>query len=184
MTEFASLVQGRLSVAEYVRQFDRLAKFAPDVVPSDRSRRDKFLRGLNSMIHRDVVITLNEDLTTYAQTVDKALTAERVENQIWRESAVRREQRRPAPPQFGPGRGSSDQQKRKAPDRVFHLVLVLGDEVLQEVVRVVQNLGDHILCVKDVTDVTMASVGLVRVLLVEALIISGRTVHNCRRRMQ
>ena len=66
MTEFASLVQGKLSVAEYVRQFDRLAKFSPDVVPSDRSRREKFLRGLNSMVHRDVVITIDEDLTTYA----------------------------------------------------------------------------------------------------------------------
>ena len=87
MTEFASLVQGKLSVAEYVRQFDRLAKFSPDVVPSDRSRREKFLRGLNSMVHRDVVITIDEDLTTYAQTIDKALTTELVENQIWRENA-------------------------------------------------------------------------------------------------
>ena len=59
------------------------------------------------------------------------------------------------------------------------MVLVLGDEVLQEVVRVVQNLGDHILCVKDATGVTMASVGLVRVLFVEVLIILGRTVPSC-----
>ena len=54
MIEFASLVQGKLSVAEYVHQFDRLAKFSPDVIPSDRSCREKFLRGLNSMVHRDV----------------------------------------------------------------------------------------------------------------------------------
>ena len=79
------------------------------MVPSDGSRREKFLRGLNSMVHHDVVITIDEDITTYAQTVDKALTAERVENQIWRENAVRREQRRLAPPQFDSGRGSSDQ---------------------------------------------------------------------------
>ena len=67
---------------------------------------------------------------------------------------------------------------------MFHLVLVLGDEVLQEVARAVQNNGDRILYVKDVTGVIMASAGLVRVLLAEVLIISGRTVHSCRRKMQ
>ena len=68
--------------------------------------------------------------------------------------------------------------------RAFLLVLVLEDGVLREAARAVQNLGDPILYVTSVTGIIMASVGPVRVLLVEALIISGRTVHNCRRRMQ
>ena len=50
------------------------------------------------MVYRDAVITLEEDRTTYAQTIDKALTAECIENQIWRENAGRREQWRSAPP--------------------------------------------------------------------------------------
>ena len=67
------------------------------------------------MAYRDAVITLDEARTTYAQTVDKAWTTERVENQTWRENAGRREQRRSAPPQIDSDRGSSDQQKRKVP---------------------------------------------------------------------
>ena len=59
------------------------------------------------MEYCDAVITLDEDRTTYAQTVDEALTTERVENQTWRENAGRREQRRLAPPQFDSDRGSS-----------------------------------------------------------------------------
>ena len=50
------------------------------------------------MAYHDAVITLDEDRTTCTQTVDKALTAERVENQTWRENAGRREQWRLAPP--------------------------------------------------------------------------------------
>ena len=61
------------------------------------------------MAYRDAVITLDEDRTTCTQTVDKALTAEHVENQTWRENAGRREQRRSAPPQFDSDKGSSGQ---------------------------------------------------------------------------
>ena len=60
------------------------------------------------MAYRDTLITLDEDRTTYAQTVDKALTAERVENQTWKENAGRHEQRRSAPPQFDSDKDSSD----------------------------------------------------------------------------
>ena len=38
------MVQGKLTVTEYVQAFDRLARFAPEMVPTDRARRDKFLR--------------------------------------------------------------------------------------------------------------------------------------------
>ena len=48
--EFVGLVQGKLTVAEYVQTFERLARFVPEMVPTDRARRDKFLCGLNSMI--------------------------------------------------------------------------------------------------------------------------------------
>ena len=60
------------------------------------------------MAYRDAVITLDEDRTTYAQTVGKALTAESVDNQTWRENAGRHEQRRSAPPQFDSDKGSSN----------------------------------------------------------------------------
>ena len=56
-------------------------------------------------------------VTTYAQVVEKALTAESVENKIWRDSASRKEFRRTGPPFVGSGRGGGpSDQKRKVPD--------------------------------------------------------------------
>ena len=115
--EFTNLTQNRLTVSEYAIKFDRLAKFAPDLVPSDAARRDRFVRGLNVMIARDVNITLDPATTTYGQAVDKALTAERAEDQIWKDSAVRRDARRTVPPFVGTSRGSGpSEQKRRVPD--------------------------------------------------------------------
>ena len=50
--EFVSLVQGKMTVMEYVQVFDILARFSPELVPTNRSRRDKFIKGLNSMLAR------------------------------------------------------------------------------------------------------------------------------------
>ena len=92
--EFVGLMQGKSTVAEYVHTFDRLACFAPELVSSDQTRRDKFIGGLNSMIDRDVGITLSLVKTTYAQAINRALYAEEAEERIARELAVRREHRR------------------------------------------------------------------------------------------
>ena len=59
-----SLIQGKLTVAEYAQTFDRLARFAPDMVPTDRARRDKFIDGLNDIIARDVSVTMSKTETT------------------------------------------------------------------------------------------------------------------------
>ena len=96
MEVFVRLVQGRMIVTEYAQIFDRLARFAPELVPTDRARRDKFIRGLNSMVARDVSITMILTETTYAQVVERALLAERAEEQIYRENAARRESRKAA----------------------------------------------------------------------------------------
>ena len=53
------LIQGKSTVAEYAHTFDRLACFAPELVPTDQARRDKFIDGLNGMIARDAGITLS-----------------------------------------------------------------------------------------------------------------------------
>ena len=74
--EFASLVQGRLSVTEYAQTLDILARFVPELVPTDRACRDKFIRGLDSMVARDVKITMDLTGTTYTQVVERALIAE------------------------------------------------------------------------------------------------------------
>ena len=117
VNEFVSPVQGNMTVTEYALKFDRLAKFASDLVPTDATRQDRFIRGLNAMIARNVRITTVPGGTTYAQVVEKALTTEEAENKIWRESAVKREGRRAVPPYLGTGRGRCPSDfKRKAPD--------------------------------------------------------------------
>ena len=117
VNEFVSLVQGNMTVTEYALKFDRLAKFAPDLVPTDAARQDRFIRGLNAMIARDVRITTVPGGTTYAQAVEKALTAEEAENKIWKESAVRRKGRRVVPPYFGSGKGGGPGDfTRKTPE--------------------------------------------------------------------
>ena len=54
------LTQGKSTVTEYALKFDRLVKFTFDVIPTDKSRRDKFLRGLRAMINRDVIISIDK----------------------------------------------------------------------------------------------------------------------------
>ncbi|XP_060972197.1 uncharacterized protein LOC133038156 [Cannabis sativa] len=74
--EFVELVQGEgMFVTEYTTKFDRLAKLAFGIVPTDFTKKEKYLAGLNAKIKHDLVITTN-DTTTYAEMVDKALRAE------------------------------------------------------------------------------------------------------------
>ncbi|XP_062103937.1 uncharacterized protein LOC133815066 [Humulus lupulus] len=54
--EFATLTQGNMIVIEYALKFDKLAKFAEDLVPTNATRADQFVRGLKPMIARDVEI--------------------------------------------------------------------------------------------------------------------------------
>ena len=115
--KFSRLLQGNRSVTDYALKFDRLVKFVPDLVRTDAARHDRFIQGLNAMIAREVKITSVPGETTYAQAVEKALTAEEVENKIWRENAARREVHRAVPPYSGSGRGGGPSDlKRKTPD--------------------------------------------------------------------
>ena len=113
------MVKGKMTVTEYAQVFDRLARFAPELVPTNRSRRDKFIRGLNSMVAQDVNITMSLTETTYSQAVERALTTERAEQRIYQENAARRESRRVAQASMESqrSRGYSD-QKRKVSDSV------------------------------------------------------------------
>ena len=44
VNEFVSLVQGNMAFTEYALKFDRLANFAPDLVPTDAARQDRLIR--------------------------------------------------------------------------------------------------------------------------------------------
>ncbi|KAM6580108.1 hypothetical protein CsatA_003882 [Cannabis sativa] len=106
--EFTGLAQGSLTVTEYAQKFDRLAKFAPDLVPTDRVRAHRFVEGLKPMIARDVEI-VSRGQFSYAQVVEMALTAERKENKIWKENAARRESKK--------GAANSNDHKKRGQDQ-------------------------------------------------------------------
>ena len=44
--EFIRLLQGGFSVTEYALKFDHLVKFSMELVPTDGTRRERFLQGL------------------------------------------------------------------------------------------------------------------------------------------
>ena len=136
------------------------------------------------MAYRDSVITLDEDRTTYAQTIDKALTAERVENQTWKENAGRHEQRRSAPPQFDSDKGSSDHQERKVPNSSVPSGPSAKGLGAPRGRQSDTSRGDRILYMKDVIDVIIASASSICAILMKVLVIAKRIVHNCSRRMQ
>ena len=94
--EFMSLVQGETSVMEYSTQFDRLAKFASNLVPTEAARQEHFLRGLNPKLEHNVRITLLAGQCTYAQLLKRALTAESAEIRL-----RQRDFRRSTPPSTG-----------------------------------------------------------------------------------
>ena len=45
--EFCNLRQGNRSVGEYVDEFSKLARYAPDDIATDAAKQEKFLEGLN-----------------------------------------------------------------------------------------------------------------------------------------
>ena len=53
-------------MTEYALKFDRLTKFAMELVPTDGTRRERFLQGLQPRLARDVRITTVAGVTTYA----------------------------------------------------------------------------------------------------------------------
>ncbi|XP_062088884.1 uncharacterized protein LOC133795448 [Humulus lupulus] len=82
--------------AKYARTFDRLAKFAPDLVNTETSRVNRFLEGLQPELARDVDMGRTGPLS-YAQAVEKALRAEHREEKITKAKAATSMPRRDTP---------------------------------------------------------------------------------------
>src|SRR3954465_3420521 len=71
--EFCSLRQGGRSVAEYVEEFNKLSRYAPEDVRDDAARQEKFLEGL----HDELGVQLT--VATFANCqglIDKAIVLE------------------------------------------------------------------------------------------------------------
>ncbi|XP_062113059.1 uncharacterized protein LOC133824205 [Humulus lupulus] len=88
--KFVTLVQGNLSVTYYALKFDRFVKFAPEMMPTDALRVQRFVRGLKPMISSDVMMT-SAEVVNYAEVLDRALKIEYLEERIRKDNAARRE---------------------------------------------------------------------------------------------
>nr|ABB47143.2 retrotransposon protein, putative, Ty3-gypsy subclass [Oryza sativa Japonica Group] len=71
--EFRSLTQGSRSVTEYLHEFNRLARYAPEDVRNDEERQEKFLEGLNDELSYPLMTGEYHD---FQKLVDKAIRQE------------------------------------------------------------------------------------------------------------
>ncbi|XP_051230224.1 uncharacterized protein [Lolium perenne] len=78
-TEFLNLRQGHRSVSEYIEEFSKLVRYAPDDSNTDAKRKERFLKGLNDelMVQLSVVY-----VPTYQSLCDKAITLENTVKQV------------------------------------------------------------------------------------------------------
>src|SRR3954465_410799 len=71
--EFHNLKQRHRSVAEYIEEFNNLARYAPDEVDTDAKRKEKFLEGLNDELNLQLAVAY---VPTYQSLCDKAAILE------------------------------------------------------------------------------------------------------------
>nr|CAH66012.1 OSIGBa0093M15.2 [Oryza sativa] len=71
--EFRSLTQGCRTVTEYLHEFNRLARYAPEDVRTDEERQEKFLEGLNDELSYPL---MTGDYPDFQKLVDKAIRQE------------------------------------------------------------------------------------------------------------
>src|SRR3954462_4227058 len=71
--EFHDLKQRHRSVAEYIEEFNNLARYAPDEVDTDAKRKEKFLEGLNDELNLQLAVAY---VPIYQSLCDKAAILE------------------------------------------------------------------------------------------------------------
>ena len=54
--EFRNLRQGGRTVGQYVEDFSKLARYAPDDVATDAAKQEKFLEGLNDEMSMQLMV--------------------------------------------------------------------------------------------------------------------------------
>src|SRR4051812_18306823 len=79
MKEFHNLKQRHRSVAEYIEEFNNLARYAPDEVDTDAKRKEKFLEGLNDELNLQLSVAY---VPTYQSLCDKAAILENKMKQV------------------------------------------------------------------------------------------------------
>ena len=71
--EFRNLRQGNRTVGQYVDEFSKLARYAPDDVATDAAKQEKFMEGLNDEMSMQLMVAT---FANYQELVDRALMIE------------------------------------------------------------------------------------------------------------
>ena len=71
--EFHNLRRGNHTVGQYVDEFSKLARYAPDDVTTDAAKQEKFMEGLNDELSMQLMVAT---FATYQDLVDRALMIE------------------------------------------------------------------------------------------------------------
>ena len=77
--EFRNLCQGNRTVAQYVDEFSKLSRYAPDDVATYAAKQEKFMEGLNDEMSMQLMVAT---FTNYQELVDRALMIESKQQQI------------------------------------------------------------------------------------------------------
>ena len=86
--EFVNLRQGDLSVDQYIKRFEELSRYAPNLVCTDELKIEQFVEGLRPEIYRDVTVGQSEG-PSFSKIVEQALKAERAQKKILEESKAK-----------------------------------------------------------------------------------------------
>ena len=78
--EFQQLVQGNMTVQEYLTKFERLSRYAPELINTVEKKIAKFLEGLNPITERDVIGVVPP--VTFEEAVRRAYKFENLNNKI------------------------------------------------------------------------------------------------------
>ena len=71
--EFCDLSQGNHNVGQYMDEFSKLSRYAPDDVATDVAKREKFMEGLNDEISMQLMVAT---FNNYHELADRALMIE------------------------------------------------------------------------------------------------------------
>nr|AAL78107.1 Putative polyprotein [Oryza sativa]AAM47295.1 Putative polyprotein [Oryza sativa Japonica Group]AAP52470.1 retrotransposon protein, putative, Ty3-gypsy subclass [Oryza sativa Japonica Group] len=101
--EFRALHQGNRTVTEYLHEFNRLARYAPEDVRTDAEKQEKFMAGLDDELTNQLI---SGDYADFERLVDKAIRQEDQRNKMDRKrkaAQFRAHQGSHQRPRFTPG---------------------------------------------------------------------------------
>nr|AAM74397.1 Putative retroelement [Oryza sativa Japonica Group] len=101
--EFRALHQGNRTVTQYLHEFNRLARYAPEDVRTDAEKQEKFMAGLDDELTNQLI---SGDYADFERLVDKAIRQEDQRNKMDRKrkaAQFRAPQGSHQRPRFAPG---------------------------------------------------------------------------------